>query len=251
MLTHTNYALTLHRNGQVQSSKSATQADSASGYLGLGKMMAAYTTMDGELAELRIYNRALNDLERLIVQQNMLWRYGLATNTVYFTDAGETTPTYVLDLVGVGRLPTAFPGLLNRSESSAGLTLDVDSAQLLGESTLLVAHNATGNSWLRPSSTLRRATREWALRKNAQGVLGATLTFSLSATGLAPLDSGDYPVYRLFYRATSAETSTPLDVVPTQTGDTLAFVLNDATLQSGLYTLGASITPRGTILVVR
>ena len=251
MLTHTNYVLTLYRNGQVQSSKSATQADSATGYLGLGKMMAAYTTMDGELAELRIYNRALNDLERLIVQQNMLWRYGLATNTVYFTDAGETTPTYVLDLVGVGRLPTAFPGLLNRSESSAGLTLDVDSAQLLGESTLLAAHNATGNSWLHPSSTLRRAAREWALRKNAQGVLGATLIFSLSATGLAPLDSGDYPVYKLFYRATAAETSTPLDVVPTPTGDTLTFVLDDATLQSGLYTLGASITPRGTILVVR
>lgn len=252
MLTHTNYSLTLHRNGSAQSAKIATQSDSASGYLGLGKMMEAYTTMDGELAELRIYNRALNDLERLIVQQNMLWRYGLATNTIYFTDIGTPTPAYVLDLIGVGRLQTAFSGLLARSESSAGLTLDVDPAQLTsGDATLLAAHQSAANGWLHPASTQRRAAREWALCKNTQGTLGATLTFTLNATGLVPLDRAEHPAYALFYRATPGETSTPLAVEPTQTGDTVTFVLDDATLQSGLYTLGAAITPRGTILVVR
>lgn len=257
IFTGTNYTLSLHCNGTMQVSKSAYQTEAVTAYLGLGKMMATYNTMYGELAEVRIYNRALNDLERIIVQQNMLWRYGLATNSIYFTDAGATTPTYILDLVGVGRSTNVLssaniPGSLYTSESSGGLTVDVSPAQLTpGEATLLAAHQATGNSWTRPSATLRRAMREWAIHKNASVPFGATLSFSLSQAGLAFIDSSDYPIYKLLYRASPAEASVLLELTPAITGDTLTFTLDDTTLQSGLYTLGATVTPKGTILFVR
>ena len=254
------YALSARFNGVVSVQKTATQSTPVAGRLKIGNMLSDGTLGNfvGDFAELRIYNRALCDAERLIVQNHLAARYGttLATNDLY---AGKSAVAgdCDLDVVGIGcttNAATGFcPGTIAVSDSSAGLTLAALNGTLSGDGEYLLAgHNGASNMWVRSDAGTTGASyrwqREWYLSKTSADGMDAKLTFDVAAAGLSWRGADEEAVYKLLWRSDGGATYRDTELVPTIVGDTLEFDIPDASLVDGLYTIGAKVKSRGTMI---
>jgi hypothetical protein len=221
----------------------------------------AIADFTGDLAEVRVYNRAVTDAERVILQNHLAARYGLTleADDVY---AGKDAANgdCDLDVVGIGRTAAAeagdIPGAISVSEASAGLTLAALNGTLNGDGEYLLAgHAGAANAWVsnrgETPGVARRWRRAWYLDRTGTGTLDARLTFSAADAGVAWLPAEAEPVYRLLWRAdaASAFTDTGLEAAPD--GDTLVFDVPDAVLTDGLYTVGAQLPTRGTLILLK
>lgn len=258
-----SYAIEARLNGAVEERKTATQAVPATGRFKIGHMLmdswgAAFS---GDIAEIRVYNRAVTDAERVIIQNHLAARYGvaLATNNVYegtSAAAGECD----LDVVGIGCTTNAAagdaPGAVVTSEASGGLTLAARNASLDGEGEYLLAgHNAPANDWVysvrAETGASRRWRREWYLDKTSSDGVDVRLTFDFAAAGVEWLPEEDEPSYRLLWRAGAEGTYSDTGLTPVVEGGALVFDVADALLSDGLYTVGAALKPRGTLFKIK
>lgn len=101
----------------------------------------------GDLAEIRIYNRTLNDAERAILQYHLAARYGALLTYDHFNGRD---PRYFRSLVGIGctreESDGRTPGNVNESEWSGGLKLVALNGTLSSDSEYLLAAYASSTN---------------------------------------------------------------------------------------------------------
>lgn len=258
-----NYALSARLNGSnvVDAANAASAPALGEFRIGSIPISGVPNNFVGDIAELRVYNRAVLDAERTVIQNHLAARYGvaLATNDVY---AGKSAAAggCAFDVVGIGCTTNAAaglcPGAVAAGEASGGLAFEALNGTLNGDGEYLLAGHAAGsNQWVYSGSRATGATyrwsREWYLDKTSADGLSARLTFSLPAAGIGWRAAAERAEYRLLRRTGTGATYADTAAVPAVGADTLVFELSDADLTDGLYTVGAWLPPRGMMVLVK
>ncbi len=188
--------------------------------------------LDGDIAEIITFSRAINSAERTIVANYLSEKYGISVSTDIFASAGSG---YEYDIVGIGQESDG-----NQLESSSeGFYVESDVASLSAGEYIMFAHNNTANAVSTsdlPTGVAARWARDWYVEKT--GSLNSTIKFDMPE-GIG----GDYPQnisnYVLLYR--SGTTGNYAEVTATVNygdADQVAFDVTDTNLSNGYYTLG-------------
>ncbi len=193
----------------------------------------------GDMAEVLIFDRALNSAENILVRNYLAAKYDIAPGVDdYYAGDGSAQGNYDLDVFGIGRVNASN---MVTTASSAGLTL-AESGGTLGDGDwLLAGHKVPVNGWAWVNALVDNdpmlvlhSQRVWYLDKTRD--LDATLTFDLAGAGLS--SPGDAPLYQLLYSPTNAFAFQDLLLTPTIDGGLISFTVPNATLLDGYYSLG-------------
>lgn len=200
------------------------------------------TGLEGSIVEVIIYRTALNAAQRQIVENYLSAKYStaLTAGDIYGGDvAGGSTLNHDFDVAGIGQVSGSQHLLAN----SKGLIVSPSAGTINnnGES-LLIGHNGLANSAvttnLGTGGVVQRWNRTWYFDES--GAFDATITFDFSE-GI----NGDFPQNKDNYVLLRRNTGTGnYDVVSISnanksiSGDQLTFVVPDASLTDGVYTLG-------------
>ena len=233
----------------------------------MGKMLSGLSAFNGDIAEVRVYNRTLKTVERNIVANHLAARYGIALrdNLLY----GGATDGCVLDVVGIGRTiadgsaPNTSNGgsvtnswsvyaasNITVSDNSAGLTLSAAGTLADGDY-VLAGHGVKDNAWVPVASDVKRLKRAWHITKTNAASLDLALAFTLADAGVGLLDAKEKPVYGLFRSLDGGATWSAVDVPLVQTAGGFTCTLPASAFAEGQYTLGAHVTPLGTMVIFR
>ena len=181
----------------------SSSARSAAGPFVLGRMIGVNNSAAADIAEVIVYNRAMNDAEVRIVRNALAARWGLTIANPLWTAAADG---FCDDLVGVGSSTATgdgrIPGAVETSGNAGGLSLSVPSGVLAGtDGYLLMAHDGAGlvPAWDAISKILR-VSRVWRV----QNTLATMPAVTVSVDGaLAPGVTG--LACRLLYRADATQ----------------------------------------------
>lgn len=202
--------------------------------LGLG----GPNTYAGDIAEVIIYNVALNSAQRIIVDNYLSSKYDIAISNDRY--AGDTAGNGDNDLnvAGIGQ---ESDGSHTLSQSVGLVVADNGYLQDNGDY-LLFGHNTTTNSTTGadlPAGVSSRWTRVWYLDATDVGTSGGNLQigFDFSESGLGGTPSG---TYALLYRAGTTGTFSSVATSSTIMGDQVEFSVDAASLADGHYTLGVA-----------
>jgi hypothetical protein len=209
-----------------------TEYNTNSGYR-VGNWSDQNRGFNGHVAEVLVFNKAINNAERVVVDNYLAakWDLSLASGDHY---AGSQT--------GAGNFGNEVFGIgqhIDGSELSAsgggfgGLELNEASNSLGTDEWVLAGHNAaTGLSGGLDSHW----NRTWYIDQT--GTVDTTLVFDWTDAGLGSID----PAYvRLYYHASDSALVGATGFVGSIAGDQVTFNLLSADLLNGYYTLG--ITP--------
>ncbi len=226
----------------------------------MGKMLTL-SPFNGDIAEVRVYNRTLKDVERNIVANHLAARYGIALrdNLLY----GGATNGCGLDVVGIGRTTADtrvsdgssggnihVAGNITVSDNSAGLTLSAAGTLADGDY-VLAGHGVKVNAWVPVTANMKRMKRAWHVTKTNAASLDLSLAFTLADAGVGLLDAKEKPVYGLFRSLDGGATWSAVDVPLVQTAGGFTCTLPASAFAEGQYTLGAHVTPIGTLMIFR
>lgn len=193
-----------------------------------------YTGYHGYIAEEMVFSRALNDSERIIVENYFASKYGTTTANDHY--AGDTQG-YTSDVFGIGRQTGSAA---SSSGESAGLSLTATSSLDEGD-WLLAGHKVAANSIVSVNGEGvllgDRWDRVWSLDQT--GTVDAQLVFDSVDAGLGSLNGADQ--YSLIYSPTNAFNWSVLVSSGLVSGDTVTFSLTAAQLADGFFTLGINI----------
>ncbi len=188
--------------------------------------------LDGDIAEIIVYKKGINDAERTIIENYLKVKYGITISNDVFQNGDAS---YIYDLTGVGQ--EADGNFM--SSSSKGFYVEADAATLDNGDYIMFAHNNTSNSVMTtevPTGVEARWARDWYVEKT--GNQNATIKFDFPE-GIG----GQYPQnisnYVLLYRSgTTGNYSEVTATVNFGDADQVAFDVLDADLSSGYYTIG-------------
>lgn len=226
----------------------------------MGKMLTL-SPFNGDIAEVRVYNRTLKDVERNIVANHLAARYGIALrdNLLY----GGAADGCGLDVVGIGRTTADtrvsdgssggnihVAGNITVSDNSAGLTLSAAGTLADGDY-VLAGHGVKDNAWVPAGMDVKRLKRAWHVTRTNAASLDLALAFTLADAGVGLLDAKEKPVYGLFRSLDGGATWSAVDVPLVQTAGGFTCTLPASAFAEGQYTLGAHVTPRGTMMIFR
>ena len=239
----------------------ATQVAPGDYHFKIGDMLsdsASITDFIGEIAELRVYSRALLDAERVIVQNHLAARYGmsLATNNVY-AGASAINNDSDIGVVGIGCMTNSasyFAGSLSVSESSGGLSLSDAGDSLNDGEFVLAGHSGMPNSWKylgRSFGATYRWNREWYVDKTAVDGVDADLRFDFGDAGVAMYAPEAEAEYKLLWRSDEFSSYQDTGIAGVLDGDMLSFEVSDGDLVDGLYTVGALLPVKGSVMIVQ
>jgi len=198
--------------------------------------------LQGHIGEVIIFDRALNDAERIIVANHLSAKYNepLALNDKY---AGDTSGNgeYDFDVIGIGQESNGSH-ILSRA---AGLVLD-DYLFLADDGDYILAgHDGSDNEVVDsdlPAPVLFRWSRIWYLDRTDGADTGNgnfKIGFDYSEGEVGGLPEGPSTNYKLLWRS---GTSGTFSVVPTAgvsySGDEVTFEVADGNLSNGYYTIG-------------
>ena len=258
-----SYALSACLNGAGVSNSPGGVASPVSGEFRIGSIPISGVPNNfiGDIAEVRVYNRAVNDAERTIIQNHLSARYGVAlsTNDLY---AGKTAASGggVLDVVGVGCTTNGasglWPGRVTTSDASAELTLSaLDDTLTADGEYVLAGHGVVSNQWIysgrQTSGATYRWKREWYLDATRTDGLSLRLTFAIGSSLATWHPTADEATYRLLRRTDASSTYADTGVEPTVGEASLSFDVSGVNLSDGLYTVGALLKPHGTMVLLR
>ena len=251
--TSTDYISTNRYSGSLQEIYlQSTQSGSAStsgnitnstSNLLLGALNDDYGDyFDGDIAELIFYREALNDGERLVVENYLSQKYGITiTNDFFGTDAGFDA-AFTNDFMGIGtgdgsaKLSDSGPSdALQITETNGSLNSSNEFIMLAHDNTAH-ADRVTANITVDPGVLSSRWARSWFLQTT--GDVSAKLKFDFGTAGL--IFSGDPSHYVLLYRANTTDDYTEIlaNSYTVENGDQLVVDLGNTTLPSGYYTVG-------------
>lgn len=255
-----NYHYSAWLNGSVGSLVSTTVLSTPTDYtFAIGRTLSNIPSFIGDIAEVRLYNRALNDAERCIIRNHLAARYGLTlTSDAFYAGTTPANGGCAFDVVGIGCVTNGttgrFAGVLRASESSAGLSLEALNGSLATDDEFLIAgNNGTTNAWVSAGTGTcvdLRWQREWYLDETTADGVDACLTFTFTDAGIDTIVAEKKPVYRLLWRADVSSDYVDIGVDPERTGASLVFDVSSELLSDGLYTVGASVSHLGTVICV-
>jgi len=257
------YALSARLNGSNVWDAASSANTPVSGELRIGSMPlpAVPNNFVGDIAELRVYNRALNDAERVIVQNHLSARYGiaLAANDLYAGKSAAAGGCF-RDVVGIGCATNGaaglWPGSVTTSDASGELTMAVLSGTLTMDGEYVLAgHGVVSNQWIysgrQTSGATYRWRREWYLDATRTDGLSLRLTFAIGPSLATWRPTADEATYRLLRRTDSSSTYADTGVEPAVRETSLSFDVSGVNLSDGLYTVGALLKSHGTMVLLR
>jgi len=190
--------------------------------------------LDGDIAEIIMFDTYLNDAQRTIIENYLNVKYGIAIGNDVFT-SGDTN--YKEDITGIGQEADGNWA----SSSSAGMYL-VNNGALDDGDYIMTAHDATTNAVSTadlPTGVAARWARDWYIEQT--GTQNLSLKFDLPEG----ISGGQYPQtisnYVLLYRNSTTgnyDTTTVNFSVNYGDADQVAFNITGANLANGYYTLG-------------
>ena len=226
----------LYLDGSPQTVNDYSANINTNGVYALGRYNPTGTHyLNGKIAEVIVYNYALNSAERTLVENYLAEKYNLTiSNDKYINTAG-----YNLDLRGIGK---ESDGNHSSSQTSGGLELTNSGFLQDNGDYILFAHNPGTTSEVNsdlPAYHKARWSRIWYLDKTDLGTAGGnvTLTFDFSDAGIggSPFAASNYT---LLYRAGTSGTFSVVDSNASVAGDQVSFTVDANSLNDGYYTLG-------------
>jgi CSLREA domain-containing protein len=226
-----------------------TTGGSAVGY----KITSASEFFDGDVPEVIVFSDALNDVDRILVQNYLSAKYAvpLAANDIYDGD-GNTSGNgdFDQDMAGIGYDGTNFH---TQSHSAGIIVVNRTFLQNSGD-WLTFGHLTPANSnvstylpttgvWTNAPAPQRWA-RHWYFDRTDAGTAGGTvdIIFDFSEGGMDNQPSlrptGPISNYRLLGRAGTGDTFTDYGGATAIVGDQVQFLGVDVTLLGSNFTLG-------------
>ena len=238
---NTTNGMQTFRNGTLQTQRNSANNPLPSGNLILGSFQGTAEFTNADIAEAIIYRVALNEAQRIIVENYLSAKYGVTIPAASDFYAG--TSPYLEQVHGIGT--TDGSAKHARAQSSGGLVLEERNSSLNATNEFLLAgHNGVDATPIStadlPSGVQQRWSRIWYLDKT--GTIDARIAFDFSDANVS-ITPGVPANYRLLYRAGTSGTFSEVTIVGTpfiQNTDQIAFDVNDANLQDGYYTLGTT-----------
>lgn len=238
--------LTSRINGDDQTlggtvSNSAIPDNSSSLFIGqLGGNESTY--FSGDIAEIILFDDALNDARQIIVENYLAAKYGITISDDYYAGDGAG---YTLDVAGIGTTDGTFANTHSSAANSAGLNISQRNASLNSTNEFVfIGHNSTTNGATTQDITGAIADarwgRSWYLDKTTTGTIDTRLTFDFSDGGIASSPQGDASNYILLYRANTSVDFSQLALATAINGDQVYFDIDDGQLSDGYYTLGTT-----------
>lgn len=198
-------------------------------------------SFNGDIAEIIIYNDALNGAEKVIVENYLSQKYDLSIGANDFFSPGVAS-LFVNDITGIGTLngtdkssTSGFSNALQVSEE--GGTLDTSNEFLLMAHDN-VAHDQSSTADISDPDITNRWARSWFF--DVTGGVSTEFRFDFGEAGLGV--PGAASEYVLLYRATTGDDFTRVfaNSVSIQNGDQVVVGTN-LDLPTGYYTLGRGV----------
>ncbi|HEX8545898.1 MAG TPA: hypothetical protein VF691_02990 [Cytophagaceae bacterium] len=207
--------------------------------------------LNGDIAEVIIYNISLNNAQRIIVENYLSSKYNLPTANDYYVN---NLSNYTYDVQGIGTTDGTVANKHSYSASSKELLLAEMNGSLDSPNEFVFAgHSGIDNNYIEtdlPSSVDKRWSRIWYLEKSTASSLEISVSFKLPSTEI--IDPAKE--YCLLFRP---ENSGSFNLIknegkvlqPTLKDGVVSFALSMdnssiGNLKNGYYTLG--VKPKGT-----
>ena len=210
--------------------------------------------LDGDIAEVIMYNGFINPAQRTIAENYLAARYGLSSNAndFYVGDA-PANGNFNYDMIGVGQESDTQ----HTQAQGDVLRLTADATTLNNGDYLLAGHNNTPHGTATtnlPTGVQERWARSWYVDKT--GTLDATLRFDLLKAYSSRMFSDETNHYVLLRKVGSTYQKVAVTNKAYDLGNSrISFEINDTQLIDGEYTPGttnATITPlNGSLLDTR
>jgi hypothetical protein len=221
-----------HINGANAGASDRAALNTGDGEIQVGSRLAPFIEgFTGNLTEVLMYDRELNEAERIIVENHLSAKYniGIASDH-YFGDTADGEYDY--DVIGIGREDGS--NLVNAA-GGAGLGIQVDAGAALDDGDYVLAgHDSPANGLVDLPGEGQRWQRVWYVDET--GGVDVVLHFDFSAAGL-PLPAAT-DQFVLLYSDSEGGAFVDLGITASVDVDSVTFVVSDATLQDGYYTLG-------------
>lgn len=205
----------------------------------------------GDIAEVRVYNRRLDDMERLIVREEMLSYCGKASAGARFASSEADAQGYDRDLAAVGSLSeSAGVPAVRAQDTSAELSLAAtEKGALAVGCSVVFAHNGL-DGWTTEGNVLggavsERLARVWRVVRT--GTVGSPLRLSFSMGGQKDGKMPRRLRWHLLYREFGSSAFRVQEIEPVVSGNVVTFTLPEA--NTGFYTL-ANVRG-GSVFIIR
>jgi len=215
----------------------------------LGALNEGYNhDLDGDIAEIIMYDKALSDANRLIVENYLSQKYNITITNDFFGNSADYDSSYGEDIRGIGSDGT---NTRTNSSSSDALTLREANNSLDAGEYVMFAHDGTThvnnstNNITDPSITNRWA-RDWYVEVNQGGGLAGVnggdisveMVFDFDEAGFA--SPGGVTGRVLLYRPTLGDDFNRVftDSYTLEGSDKIVVNVPSSRLKTGYYTLG-------------
>lgn len=195
--------------------------------------------LEGDIAEIIIYNAVLNNVQRNLIQSYLFAKYNIASGGLaYYTPPAPTQ--YIQGISGIGR--DAVSQQLTASSAGLNISSGIVSGDFLANPiTYLMygyqsATNPITTQNLPSTQVLNRWQRDWYINFNGNNVGRLNLSFDFGDGGVAGTPNG---TYALLYRANQTGAYRIVSLSKTiQNTDQVVFEIAANTAGNGYYTLG-------------
>ena len=202
--------------------------------------------LDGDIAEVIMYNGFINSAQRIIAENYLAAKYGLSLNVNdFYAGDAPANGNFDYDMIGVGQENDTQ----HTQAQGDVLQLTADATTLNNGDYLLAGHNSTPHGTATtnlPAGVQERWARSWYVDKT--GALDASLRFDLYKAHPGRIFSSNKSSYVLLRKSGAA-----YEVVPIAEADKtlnnqsqLTLRIGDSELTDGEYTIGtldATTTP--------
>ncbi|MDA0243139.1 MAG: hypothetical protein OT477_06965 [Chloroflexi bacterium] len=218
----------------------------AQGRVGAGGNNAAHF-FDGDVVEVIMYTKAINDAERILIENYLSSKYAVALSSNDKYD-GDTVGNgeFDWDVAGIGQEATGN----NSTAASMGMIVANGSFLQDNGDYLMFGHNTAVNGrtaadapttgdWATAPAP-NRWTRHWYIDVTDINSNGGTvdITFDYSAAGMTDTPVGPASNYRLLGRAGTSGEFSDIATATSIAGDQVIFAGVDTTLLGSNFTLG-------------
>lgn len=208
----------------------------------IGSMDASSDFLDGNIAEVLIYSKALNDAERIVIENYLNEKYDVEIGS---NDFFSNSNSYIDNIIGVGTSDGVQKHEAS-SISSAGVYLEATGNSLDASNEFAFISNKSsdvnsdGNISDIPAGVNSRWSKDWYL--DVTGNVSAKLSFDFGESLATTPANENY--YVLLYRSgTSGDYSIVNDVFPkSEEGDRISLFIPASSIQDGYYTIGKLTT---------
>jgi len=195
--------------------------------------------LNGNIAEVVVYDAYLNDAQRIIVENYFNSKYNIAIANDYYNGDQGANGDYDFDVAGIG-----YEGGTQHVEAnSSGFILSTYNTSLNTNGEFLITgHDNTTNATVTTNLQAgieERFAKTWYVDKT--GSFDATLTFDINqayAGGQYPYKKENYVLLRYNSGSTQYEEVNIDNTDKEVSGSKITFRVADAELSDGVYTLG-------------